>query len=132
MSDSKRHCRTRSRRRPAPLSTRLFHEFKDADDHRWPRVIERARKGAEYPLEGLDYSGKTEDHPVCSAALSFVGSGKKGKEVRAHFSDPPYGWSRDAVDAALISLFGTGHLRATTNGSPLKPGPARSGQDLGH
>ncbi|MBA3731053.1 MAG: BREX system P-loop protein BrxC, partial [Gammaproteobacteria bacterium] len=25
---------------------RLFYEFKDADDHRWPKVIERARKGA--------------------------------------------------------------------------------------
>ena len=101
---------------------RLFYDFKDADDHRWPKVIECARKGAEHPLEALDYSGKTEDHPVCSAALSFVGSGKKGKDVRAHFSDPPYGWSRDAVDAALISLFGTGHLRATTTGTPLKPG----------
>ena len=101
---------------------RLFYDFKDADDHRWPKVIERARKGAEHPLEALDYSGKTEDHPVCSAVLCFVGSGKKGKDVRAHFSDPPYGWSRDAVDAALISLFGTGHLRATTDGTPLKPG----------
>jgi len=101
---------------------RLFYDFKDADDHRWPKVIERARKGAEHPLEALDYSSKTEDHPVCSAVLSFVGSGKKGKDVRSHFSDPPYGWSRDAVDAALISLFGTGHLRATTSGTPFKPG----------
>lgn len=101
---------------------RLFYEFKDADEHRWAKVIERARKGAEHPLEALGYSGKTEDHPVCSAILSFVGSGKKGKEIRSHFSDPPYGWSRDAVDAALISLFGTGHLRATANGTPLKPG----------
>lgn len=101
---------------------RLFYEFKDADDHRWPKVIERARKGAEHPLEVLDYSGKTEDHPVCSAVLSFVGSGKKGKDIRAHFSGQPYGWSRDAVDAALISLFGTGHLRATVNGTPLKSG----------
>ena len=101
---------------------RLFYDFKDADDHRWPKVIERARKGAEHPLEALDYSGKTEDHPVCSSVLSFVGSGKKGKDVRAHFSGPPYGWPRDAVDATLISLFGTGHLRATANGMPLKPG----------
>ena len=101
---------------------RLFYDFKDADDHRWPKVIERARKGAEHPLEALDYSGKTEDHPVCSAVLFFVGSGKKGKDARTHFSDPPHGWSRDAVDAALISLFGTGHLRATINGAPLKPG----------
>ena len=88
---------------------RLYDNFKDADDHRWRNVIERARKGAEHPLEALDYSGKTEDHPVCSAVLSFVGSGKKGKDIRSHFSDPPYGWPRDAVDAALISLFGMGH-----------------------
>ena len=101
---------------------RLFYEFNDADDHRWSKVIERARKGSDHPLAVLDYSGKTEDHQVCSAVLSLVGSGKRGRDVRTHFSDPPYGWSRDAVDAALISLFGTGHLRATSNGIPLKPG----------
>ena len=101
---------------------RLFYDFRDADDHRWPKVIERARKGAEHPLEVLDYSGKTEDHPVCSAILFFIGSGKKGREVRSHFSGSPYGWSRDAIDAALISLFGIGHLRATVNGAPLRPG----------
>lgn len=56
---------------------RLFYDFKDADDHRWPKVIERARRGAEHPLEALDYSGKTEEHPVCSAVLSFIGSGKR-------------------------------------------------------
>ena len=100
---------------------RLFYDFRDADDDRWSKVIERARKGAEHPLEVLDYNGKTEDHRVCSAVLSVVGSGKKGKEVRDHFSAPPYGWPRDAIDAALISLFGAGHLRATTNGTPLKP-----------
>ena len=101
--------------------SRLFYQFGDADDPRWQKVIERARKGAEHPLEALDYSGKTEEHPVCSAVLSYVGSGKKGKEARSHFSDPPYGWPRDAIDAALISLFGAGHLRATTNGVALQP-----------
>ena len=100
---------------------RLFHDFRDADDDRWSRVIEYARRGAEHPLEVLDYDGKTEDYRVCSEVLSFVGSGKKGKEVRDHFSAPPYGWPRDAIDAALISLFGAGHLRATANGTPLKP-----------
>jgi hypothetical protein len=101
---------------------RLFQDFRDADDDRWSKVIERARKGAEHPLEVLDYNGKTEDHRVCSAVLSFVGAGKKGKEVRDYFSAPPYGWPRDAIDAALISLFGAGHLRANANGTPLKPG----------
>ena len=114
-------CRTKSGMAANASLDRLFHDFRDADDDRWSRVIERARKGAEHPLEVLDYNGKTEDHRVCSAVLSFVGSGKKGKEVRDHFSAPPYGWPRDAIDAALISLFGAGHLRATANGTPLKP-----------
>ena len=47
--------------------------------------------------------------------------------MRAHFSAPPCGWPRDAIDAALISLFGSGHLRATVNGVAL---PAR-GLDQG-
>ena len=100
---------------------RLFHRFGDADDDRWRKVIERARGGAEHPLEALEYSGKTEEHPVCSAVLESVGSGKKGKEIRSHFSGPPFGWPRDAIDAALISLFGAGHLRASANGVALQP-----------
>ena len=100
---------------------RLFHEFNDADDPRWSNAIERARRGAEHPLEVLDHGGKTEDHPVCAAVLSFVGSGRKGREVRTHFSASPYGWPRDAIDAALISLFGAGHLRAVVNGVALRP-----------
>ena len=39
--------------------------------------------------------------------------------MRAQFSAPPYGWPRDAIDAALIILFGSGHLRATVNGVAL-------------
>ena len=100
---------------------RLFHRFGDADDHRWPKVIERARGGAEHPLEALDYSGRTEEHAVCSAVLEAVGSGRKGKEIRSHFSGPPFGWPRDAIDAALISLFEAGHLRASANGVAVKP-----------
>ena len=100
---------------------RLFHEFNDADDSRWSNAIERARRGAEHPLEVLEHHGRTEDHPVCTAVLSFVGSGRKGREVRTHFSASPYGWPRDAIDAALISLFGAGHLRAVVNGVALRP-----------
>ena len=100
---------------------RLFERFGEADDARWSKVIERARGGAEHPLEALDYGGKTEEHGVCSAVLSFVGAGKRGREVRSYFSAPPYGWPRDAIDAALVSLFGSGHLRATLNGVAVPP-----------
>ena len=100
---------------------RLFYQFDDADDPRWSRVIERARGGAEHPLEAVDHRGKTEEHPVCAAVLTWVGAGKRGREVRSRFSDPPFGWPRDAIDGALISLFETGHLRATANGVALSP-----------
>ncbi|MCY3595855.1 MAG: hypothetical protein OXG71_00225, partial [Rhodospirillales bacterium] len=107
---------------------RLFYEFRQADDTRWRTVIERARKGAGNPFEAVDFQGKTEDHAVCAAVLSFVGSGKKGREIRAQFANPPYGWPRDAVDAALISLFGSGHLRATVNGTPVQQGQLDQGK----
>ncbi len=107
---------------------RLFYEFRQADDTRWSTVIERARRGAANPLEAVDHPGKTEDHAVCAAVLSFVGSGRRGREVRAHFASPPYGWPRDAVDAALVSLFASGHLRATLNGTALTPGQLDQGK----
>lgn len=107
---------------------RLFYEFRQADDTRWRTVIERARKGAANPLEAVDHQGKTEDHAVCAAVLSFVGSGRKGRDIRAHFASPPYGWPRDAVDAALVSLFASGHLRATLNGTLLAPGQLDQGK----
>ncbi len=98
---------------------RLFYRFDEADDPRWSRVIERARGGAEHPLEAVDHPRKTEEHPVCVAVLKWVGAGKRGRDVRSHFSEPPFGWPRDAVDGALISLFETGYLRATANGVAL-------------
>ena len=107
---------------------RLYPEFRDADDARWRTVIERARGGAENPLEAVGFAGKTEEHRVCAAVLQFVGSGRKGRDVRAHFSAPPYGWPRDAVDAALVSLFGAGHLRATANGLALHAGQLDQGK----
>ena len=107
---------------------RLFPSFRQADDTRWRTVIERARAGAGNPLEAVDYAGKTEDHAVCNAVLSFVGSGKKGREVRTHFGSPPYGWPRDAVDAALISLFASDHLRVTMNGTAVDRGQLDQGK----
>ncbi len=98
---------------------RLFPKFREADDDRWPQVIERARRGAENPLEALDYQGKVESHSVCSAVLSYVGSGKKGRDIRSYFSRSPYGWTRDAISGALITLVASGHLKATQNVAPV-------------
>lgn len=101
---------------------RLFPNFRDADHDRWDSVISRAKNGDEAALQAVGWNDKPEKHPVCSAILSFVGSGKKGKEVRSAFEDSPYGWPRDAVDGGLIVLHTTGHLRAVHNGNPLATG----------
>ncbi|MGC9454632.1 MAG: BREX system P-loop protein BrxC, partial [Phycisphaerae bacterium] len=101
---------------------RMFPNFKDADDNRWGSVINRAKNGDEAAMSAVDWTDSPEKHPVCSAVLSEVGSGKRGKEVRDAFEASPYGWPRDAVDAALIVLHTTGHLRATYKGQTLSQG----------
>jgi hypothetical protein len=101
---------------------RLFPSFKDTDDNRWPNVINRAKNGDEAALSAVDWTDAPEKYPVCAAALSEVGSGKRGKEIRDTFEASPYGWPRDAVDAVLITLHTTGHLRATHKGMTLSQG----------
>lgn len=101
---------------------RLFPNFKSADDSRWASVINRAKNGDESALSAVDWTDAPEKHPVCMAVLSEVGSGKRGKDIRDAFEASPYGWPRDAVDAALITLHTTGHARATHKGMTLSPG----------
>ena len=100
--------------------TRLFPKFSDADQSGWNRVVTRALQGAADALSTLGYSSDVENHPVCQEIRSFIGgAGKKGSDVRRHFSDPPYGWSRDAVDGALLALLAGGFLRATRSGQAM-------------
>ncbi|HEV3006859.1 MAG TPA: BREX system P-loop protein BrxC [Pirellulales bacterium] len=101
---------------------RLFPNFKSADDNRWSSVINRAKNGDEAALSAVDWTDAPEKHPVCAAVLSAIGSGKRGKDVRDGFEAGPYGWPRDAVDAALIVLHTTGHVRATHKGMTLSQG----------
>ena len=101
---------------------RLFPSFKEADDHRWNSVINRARNKDGNALQAVGHNENPEKHPVCSAILSFVGAGKKGKEIRDQFEAAPYGWPRDAIDGALITLHTVGHLRAMHRGTVLAPG----------
>ena len=100
--------------------TRLFPQFSDADQSGWNRVVTRAAQGAADPLSALGYTSDVEKHPVCQEVRSFIGSaGKKGAEVRRYFSDPPYGWSRDAIDGALLALLAGGFLRALHGGQAV-------------
>ena len=100
--------------------TRLFPRFSDADQSGWNRVVTRALQGAADPLSALGYTSEVDKHPVCQEIRSLVrGTGKKGSDARRHFSDPPYGWSRDAVDGALLALLAGGFLRASRSGQAV-------------
>ena len=54
---------------------RLFYEFRDADDHRWPKVIERARRGAEHPLESAGLQRQDRRSPGMFSRAVFCGLG---------------------------------------------------------
>ncbi len=101
---------------------RLFPRFKEADHAAWETVIKRAKEGADQPLQPVGHTVATEEHPVCKAVLSTIGSGKIGAEVRKVLRASPYGWPQDAIDAALMALHRTQHVSATLNGAVLAPG----------
>ena len=97
---------------------RMYPRFAEGDNARWHLVVRNARQGSGDPLSALGYSGEPEKHPACREILTFVGPGKKGREVRAKFEAPPYGWPRDAVDGSLLALLSAGLLRAASNSVP--------------
>ena len=101
---------------------RLFPDFKEADDSRWPTVINRAKNKDGNAFQAVDHQESPEKHPVSIRLLAFIGAGRKGKEIRDKFEEAPCGWPRDAIDGALMVLHATGHVRAVHKGTVLGPG----------
>lgn len=102
-------------------ATRLFPKFGQADDARWHHVVARARGGAGDPLQALGFTGVATDHPACKSILESLAYDKTGSEVRVRFTRPPYGWSQDAVDGALLALLAGGAILAVRQNKPVKP-----------
>lgn len=46
-------------------------------------------------------------------------SGSKGADLHRQFTGPPYGWPRDAVNGALLTLLSAGNIRAVQDGKDL-------------
>jgi hypothetical protein len=101
---------------------RMFPRFKEADSPAWEAVIKRAREGADHPFQPTGHTDATEKHLVCQQVIATIGAGKSGSEVRKALSGTPFGWPRDAVDAALIALHRLQHITATLNGQAIPLG----------
>ena len=101
---------------------RMFPRFKEADSAAWPAVIKRARDGAEHPFQPTGHTDTTEKHAVCLQVISTIGAGKSGADIRKALSGSPFGWPRDAVDAALIALHRSQHITAMLNGTAVPLG----------
>jgi hypothetical protein len=101
---------------------RMFPRFKEADSAAWEAVIKRARDGADHPFQPAGHGDATEKHPVCQQVIATIGAGKIGSEIRKTLAGTPFGWPRDAVDAALIALHRQQHVTATLNGQQVALG----------
>ena len=104
---------------PGPALSRCSTRPTRAD---WHKVIDRAKKGDGDALAAVGHKGDPESHPVCKAILDYVGSGKKGTDIRKQFGGAKYGWPQDAIDAALIVLFNAGAMQARTGAEPIAKG----------
>ena len=92
---------------------RLYKQFDIADHANWGKVVENARKaGGETALNAIKFNEEPAKHPVCAQILRYIGSGKKGHEIREQFQDAPYGWPQDAIEGAIYVLLASGALKA--------------------
>ena len=101
---------------------RLYPQFHLADSPDWHKVFERAKKGDGDALTAVGHKGDPTNHAVCKAVIDYVGSGKKGTDVRKHFAGPPWGWPQDAIDAALVLLSSIGVTQARSGTEPIAKG----------
>lgn len=105
-------------------TARLFRKFSMVDAPGWGKALEDAQRGLANALEKVGHAGAPETHPAAQEILAFIGSSApKGSKLRERFMGEPYGWSQDAVDALLATLFHVGQLRiVNASGAPWPPG----------
>ena len=101
---------------------RLFPRFDDGDHRAWEVAVKRAKDGSDEPFKVVGWDQATEEHPVAKEVLVAIGAGAKGTDVQKTLKSAPYGWPQDAIDAALVALHRSGHLRASKNRVPISVG----------
>ena len=87
---------------------RLFPRFDDGDHAAWGIAVGRARDGSDRPFAPVGWDRDAPDHPVAREVMTTVGTGGPRRRGHRTLRAAPFGWPQDAVDAALIALFGAG------------------------
>ena len=90
---------------------RLYQDFDIADNPNWNKVFAKAKEGAPDSLKYVGFNGDVSEHAVCKKVMNYIGSGKKGTDIRKEFENAPYGWSGDAIDGSLLALMVAGLIR---------------------
>jgi hypothetical protein len=99
---------------------RLFPKYAMGDNPNWNKVVVKARDGAPDALEAVGHGAEPTTHPVCREVLAAVSAGgTKGTELHHKFTGSPYGWPKDAVNGALLTLLSAGNIRAAQDGKEL-------------
>ena len=99
---------------------RMFPRFGDADHSKWGEVVKKTLEGSQDALKLVGYTGNVGQHPVCQEILKFIGTGKKGTDIRKNFIGYGFGWPQDAVDGALLVLLANDLIYALQNGQTVK------------
>ncbi|WP_029450765.1 BREX system P-loop protein BrxC [Clostridium algidicarnis] len=101
---------------------RLYSDFLISDHTKWGKVYDKAKEGSPDSLKNVDYMGEPADNPVCKKVMNYIGSGKRGTDIRKNFQNTPFGWSGDAIDGALQALLVSGQLKALNeSGKGIEP-----------
>jgi hypothetical protein len=99
---------------------RLFPKFGVGDHPNWGKVVTKARDGAPDALDAVGHNGEPTAHPVCKEVLAAVSAGgSKGADLHKRFGAAPFGWPKDAVNGAILTLLAAGHVRAAQDGKDL-------------
>jgi hypothetical protein len=99
---------------------RLFPKFAAGDNPNWAKVVTKARDGAPDALEAVGHRGEPTTNAVCKEVLAAISpGGTKGAELQKRFGAPPFGWPRDAVNGAILTLFAAGNVRAAQDHKDL-------------
>ena len=99
---------------------RLFPKFSAGDNSNWAKVVTKAREGAPDALEAIGHHGEPTTNTVCKEVLAAISpGGTKGSELQRRFGAPDFGWPRDAVNGAILTLLAAGNIRAAQDHKDL-------------